>query len=59
MYLCITLTYCDLAMDGHELIVLFVGKSIPVFQEKVTKNAKYGERKTCFGDQSDSILKAI
>lgn len=31
-------------------------------KKKVTKNAKYAEtenRKTCFGDKSDSILKAI
>lgn len=35
------------------------GKSILVFQGKVNKNAKYAERKTCFGDQSDLILKGI
>lgn len=29
------------------------------FRKKLAKNAKYAERKTCFGDQSDSILKAI
>lgn len=55
LYLRIILIYCDLAVAGHELCFCSCNEIyLCASGKKVTKNAKYANRKT-----SDSILKAI